>query len=71
MKYALLPAAADRDSGIRLTKSEDRKTDNIINRPGRSTYLEEKSVLTSETTPLDNMTPDMSASGAGIGPELN
>jgi hypothetical protein len=39
----LLPAApADRASGIRLIKSYDRKTDNIINRPDRSTYPEEK-----------------------------
>ena len=35
--------------GIRLTKSENRKTDYIINRPERSNYLKEKSVqLTSE-----------------------
>ena len=48
----LLPAApADRGSGIRLTKSEDGKEDDIINRPGRSTYLDEKSVLTSGATP--------------------
>ena len=43
----LPPAAPDRVSGIRLTKSED-----IINRPDGSTYLEEKSVLTSGATPL-------------------
>jgi hypothetical protein len=48
----LLPAMpAGYGWGIRLTKSEDRKTDDIINRPGRSTYLEEKSVLTSGATP--------------------
>src|ERR1039457_6895754 len=49
----LLPASpADRGSGIRLIKSEDRKKDDIINRPGRSTYPREKSVLTSGATPL-------------------
>lgn len=49
----LLPAMpAGCGWGIRLTKSEDRKTDDIINRPGRSTYLEEKSVLTSGATPI-------------------
>src|ERR1019366_5154364 len=47
----LLPASpADRGSGIRLIKSEDRKKDDIINRPGRSTYPREKSVLTSGAT---------------------
>ena len=50
----LLPAApADRGSGIRLTKRENGKEDDIINRPGRSTYLEEKSVLTSGATSND------------------
>ena|SRR3990167_1389164 len=50
----LLPAApADRGSGIRLTKRENGKEDDIINRPGRSTYLEEKSVLTSGATSHD------------------
>src|SRR5450755_636603 len=49
----LLPASpADRGSGIRLIQSEDRKKDDIINRPGRSTYPREKSVLTSGATPL-------------------
>src|ERR1039457_3099616 len=49
----LLPASpADRGSGIRLIKSEDRKKDDIINRPGRSTYPREKSVLTSGATCL-------------------
>ncbi len=46
----LPPAAADCSSGVRLMKSEDRNTENIINRPGRSTYPEEKSVLTSGAT---------------------
>src|ERR1035441_8376953 len=47
----LLPASpADRGSGIRLIKSEDRKKDDILNRPGRSTYPREKSVLTSGAT---------------------
>ena len=46
----LPPAAADYVSGIRLTKSEDRKRSDIINRPGRSTYPNEKSVLRSEAT---------------------
>jgi hypothetical protein len=48
----LPPAAADCLSGIRLTQSKDGQDDDIINRPGRSTYLEEKSVLTSGATPL-------------------
>jgi hypothetical protein len=47
----LPPSAADCACGIRLTKSEDEKTGNIINRPHGSTYLEEKSVLTSGATP--------------------
>ena len=48
----LLPAAsADRGSGLRLTTSTDGPDDDIINRPGRSTYLDEKSVLTSGATP--------------------
>jgi hypothetical protein len=48
----LLPAMpAGCGWGIRLTKSEDRQTNDIINRPVRSTYLEEKSVLTSGATP--------------------
>jgi hypothetical protein len=47
----LPPSAADRACGIRLKKIEDGKTDNIINRPHGSTYLEEKSVLTSGATP--------------------
>jgi hypothetical protein len=37
----LPPAAADYGSGVRLTKSE---VINIINRAGRSTHPEEKSV---------------------------
>src|SRR5450631_768614 len=54
----LLPASpADRGSGIRLIKSEDRKKDEIINRPGRSTYPREKSVLTSGATPLGAAAP--------------
>src|ERR1019366_7885425 len=54
----LLPASpADRGSGIRLIKSEDRKKDDIINRPGRSTYPREKSVLTSGATPVDARLP--------------
>lgn len=47
----LPPAAADRRSRIRLMQSDDRKTDDIINRPGRSTYPDQKSVLTSGATP--------------------
>jgi hypothetical protein len=43
----LPPSAADCACGIRLTKSEDEKTGNIINRP----HVEEKSVLTSGATP--------------------
>src|ERR1035438_2337920 len=49
----LLPASpADRGSGIRLIKSEDRKKDDITNRPARSTYPKKKSVLTSGATPV-------------------
>src|ERR1017187_4509301 len=55
----LLPASpADRGSGIRLIKSEDRKKDDITNRPARSTYPKKKSVLTSGATPV------VSSSGA-------
>jgi hypothetical protein len=46
------PAAADCLSGIRLAQSKDGNDDDIINRPGRSTDLEEKSVLTSGATPV-------------------
>jgi hypothetical protein len=49
----LLPAApADRGTRRRLTKSEDEETIITINRSGRSTYLEEKSVSTSGATPV-------------------
>jgi hypothetical protein len=48
----LLPASpADRGSGIRLMKSEDRKQDDTINRLGRSTYPDPKSVLKTAATP--------------------
>src|SRR5229473_3124290 len=48
----LLPSsAADCACGIRLKKIEDGKTGNIINCSHGSTYLEEKSVLTSGATP--------------------
>ena len=46
----LPPAAADRASRRRLTKSKERETI-IINRSGRSTYPEEKSVQTNGATP--------------------
>ena len=46
----LPPAAGDCTAGRRLTKSEEEETI-IINRPGESTYPEEKSVLTSGATP--------------------
>src|ERR1700722_17087858 len=46
----LPPSAADCACGIRLEKIEDGKT-GIINRSHESTYLDEKSVLTSEATP--------------------
>src|SRR6266851_4694929 len=49
----LPPAAADCACGIRLKKIEDGKTGNIINRSHGSTYLDEKSVLTSGATPGD------------------
>ena len=50
-RTALLPpAAADRGTRRRLTQSEDEETI-IINRPGRSTYPNQKSVLTSGATP--------------------
>src|SRR5216683_304761 len=48
----LPPAAADCACGIRLKKIEDGKTGNIINRSHGSTYLDEKSVLTSGATPF-------------------
>src|ERR1700732_1906960 len=47
----LPPSAADCACGIRLEKIEDEKTGNIINRSHESTYLDEKSVLTSGATP--------------------
>jgi hypothetical protein len=46
----LPPSAADCACGIRLEKIEDGKT-GIINRSHGSTYLDEKSVLTSGATP--------------------
>src|SRR5271166_2855127 len=47
----LLPLnAADRASSRPLTKIQDKETI-TIHRPGRSTYPEEKSVLTTGTTP--------------------
>src|SRR5271167_2787072 len=50
-KPELLPLnAADRASPRPLTKIQDKETI-TIHRPGRSTYPEEKSVLTSGTTP--------------------
>ena len=57
----LLPASpADRGSGIRLIKSEDRKKDDITNRPARSTYPKKKSVLTSGATPQKPVRSQMS-----------
>src|SRR5579872_1680537 len=51
-KPELLPAAlADCPTCRELTKSEEEETI-IINRPGTSTYPEEKSVLTSGATPV-------------------
>jgi hypothetical protein len=48
----LLPLnAADRAYRRPLTKIKDEET-TTIHRPGRSTYPEEKSVLTSGTTPM-------------------
>ena len=50
-KYgASAPAGQTALLGSRLTKSEEEETI-IINRPDRSTYLQEKSVLTSGATP--------------------
>jgi hypothetical protein len=49
-KELLPPSAADCACGIRLKKIEDGKT-GIINRSHGSTYLDEKSVLTSGATP--------------------
>ena len=46
----LPPSASDRAARRRLTKSEEKETI-IINRSGRSTYPEEKSVRTSGATP--------------------
>src|ERR1039458_6886321 len=63
----LLPASpADRGSGIRLIKSEDRKKDNITNRPARSTYPKKKSVLTSGATP--QYEPYVTTMGGPAGP---
>ncbi len=45
----LPPAAADRGSGVRLTQTDEI---GIINRRGRSTYPQEKSVRRSGATPL-------------------
>ena len=47
----LTPSASDCAARRPLTKSEEEETI-IINRPGRSTYPDEKSVLTSGATPL-------------------
>jgi hypothetical protein len=47
---ASAPAGADCTARRRLTKSEEEETI-IINRSGRSTYPEEKSVQTSGATP--------------------
>src|SRR5476651_1273046 len=47
----LTPSASDCAARRRLTKSEDKETI-IINRSGRSTYPEEKSVQTSGATPV-------------------
>ena len=47
----LPPSASDCAARRPLTKSEEEETI-IINRPGRSTYPDEKSVLTSGATPL-------------------
>ncbi len=44
----LPPAAADRGSGVRLTQTDEIS---IINRRGRSTYPQEKSVRRSGATP--------------------
>jgi hypothetical protein len=45
----LLPtASADRAAGVRLSKSEEIR---VNHSPGKSTYPDEKSVLTSEATP--------------------
>ena len=46
----LTPSASDCAARRPLTKSEEEETI-IINRPGRSTYPDEKSVLTSGATP--------------------
>src|SRR5258706_13273617 len=51
----LPPSAADCACGIRLKKIEGGKTGNIINRSHGSTYLDEKSVLTSGATPLSRV----------------
>src|ERR1700722_13354820 len=46
----LPPAAADCAAGLRLNKS-DEKDSMITNRPARSTYPKENSVITSGATP--------------------
>src|ERR1700677_5129476 len=53
----LPPAAADRACGIRLKQIKGGKTGNIINRSHGSTYLDEKSVLTSGATPGRSFSP--------------
>jgi retron-type reverse transcriptase len=45
----LTPAASDRGSYERLTKTKDEEI--IINKAGRSTYRDKKSVLRAEATP--------------------
>jgi hypothetical protein len=47
-----------------LTKSQDQENI-IINRPGRSTYPQDKSVLTSEATPLLDLRKTSSFRGEG------
>jgi hypothetical protein len=47
----LLPAAADCATGVRLIKIHEKQKSSITNRPARSIYPKQKSVLTSGTTP--------------------
>jgi len=56
----LLPAAADRASGVRSMKSEEKI---IINRPDRSTHPDEKSVQRIGATPSHGVSNGLKIGG--------
>lgn len=64
----LTPSASGCAARRRLTKSEEKETI-IINRSGRSTYPEEKSVQTSGATPV--IVENNSDAGRDFAAELN